>query len=119
MARLRATTGVGATASNWSYRATICNQSVCSNVASSSLRRDCRTGRAMRRGGGVSGGQVFLVTGDAGGGVGAPAKRRVLRCPPTPHPDFALLWASGIRHKVGQDQGLEEAAGRVLRSPPP
>src|SRR5712691_2412855 len=35
MARLRATTGVGATASNWSYRATICDQSVCSSVAAS------------------------------------------------------------------------------------
>src|SRR5438445_11506776 len=32
MARLRATTGVGATASNWSYRATICDQSVSSSV---------------------------------------------------------------------------------------
>src|SRR5206468_12855728 len=32
MARLRATTGVGATASSWSYRATICGQSVCWRV---------------------------------------------------------------------------------------
>ena len=34
-ARLSATTGVGATASNWLYRATICDQSVSSTVAAS------------------------------------------------------------------------------------
>jgi hypothetical protein len=35
MARLRATTGVGATASSWSYRATIWDQSVSSMVPAS------------------------------------------------------------------------------------
>src|SRR5262249_48496014 len=34
-ARFSATTGVGATAINWSYRATICDQSVSSAVAAS------------------------------------------------------------------------------------
>jgi hypothetical protein len=49
MARLRATTGVGAITINWSYRATICDQSVCSSVAASAWTALIAAGFDARR----------------------------------------------------------------------
>src|SRR5438046_940997 len=48
MARLRATTCVGATTSRWSYRATICDQSVSSTVRASACTAQAVDGEHAR-----------------------------------------------------------------------